>query len=92
MTFDPAWLANPAYVATVILIGMRHYSAALIASSMAVLLAATSFFAKQWWFHEGYGTPITALGSGFYIWLAGLVGAWLSAFVAWRTGNGKKLL
>lgn len=92
LTFDPGWLANLAYFATLVFMGMRFYSAALIASSFAVLLGMTSFLAKEWWFHEGYPTPIAALGTGFYVWLIGFVLACLSAFLAWRTGTGKALI
>lgn len=87
LTGDPAWYANPAYVVTIVLMGMRRFGAALVAAAFAVLVGGSSFLAKAWWFNEGSGTPIAALGTGFYVWLLALALAALAALYAWKVNK-----
>lgn len=89
LTGDPAWYANPAYVVTIVLMGMRRFGASLVAAAFAVLVGGSSFLAKAWWFNEGSGTPIAALGTGFYVWLLALALAALAALYAWKVNKPK---
>ena len=89
LTWDPAWYANPAYVTTIVLIAMRRFGAALVAGAFAVLVGISSFFAQAWWFNEGSGTPITALGTGFYVWLLALALAAHGALFAWKVNKSQ---
>ena len=89
MTGEPAWYANPAYVTAIALMGMRRFGAALVAGAFAVLVGGSSFLAKAWWFNEGSGTPIAALGTGFYVWLLALALAALGALNAWKVNKTK---
>ena len=57
--------------------------------TFAVLVGISSFFAQAWWFNEGSGTPITALGTGFYVWLLALALAALGALFAWKVNKAQ---
>ena len=80
-----AWYANPAYFLALLLLLLERPKAARIAATLAVVLGLTSFVAREWWFHEGFGTPITGFGSGLYVWLAALVLLALASFSRART-------
>ena len=68
--FQVAWFANPAY-AFALFWYLRHQRPnTAFLSGLALLLGATSLGAKEWWFNEGGGTPITGLGSGFMAWMS----------------------
>ena len=69
LTLDIAWFANPAFVFASYAFLQRNFGRARIFAGGSLLLGALSFFAKEWWFNEGSGTPITGLGAAFYIWL-----------------------
>lgn len=64
-----AWFANPAYAFAVIFYAKNKREHAVALCGGALLLGLTSFLAKEWWFNEGSGTPILALGLGFQVWL-----------------------
>lgn len=72
LALNPAWLANPAFFVSLVLLLIRKYRSASIFSFCAVLLGLASFFAKDWYFDESSGTPITGLGTAFYVWMASL--------------------
>lgn len=65
----PSWVANPVYFYAVFSYVMGARKRAVISAVIAVLFGLTAFLAEAWWFHEGYGTPIAALGEGFYVWM-----------------------
>jgi len=79
---SPAWGANPLYLFALYAQLTGKYKLALELSSVSLLLGSCSFFAKAWWFDEGSATPITKLGTGFYIWILSffilLIGSMLS--------------
>jgi hypothetical protein len=81
MGMSPAWLANVAFYAAGIACIARKDMFARWASGATLLLGLSSFAAKEWWFNEGSGTPIRALGSGFYLWMASFVLLLLASFI-----------
>ncbi|NOU49120.1 hypothetical protein HG263_00955 [Pseudoalteromonas sp. JBTF-M23] len=73
VTLDPAWFANPLFIIALVHCYLKGYKRAAIYSGGALVLALSSFKAKQWFFNEGGGTPITGLGVGFYIWIVAII-------------------
>lgn len=72
MTFHPAWLANPCWIAGVVLLLLKRRLAAVIFAALAVVLALSSFTllgAKLW----NGDQAVSALSFGFYVWLAALL-------------------
>ena len=83
LTFDFAWYANPIYIVALVFFLKDKFKESSRLALVAIGLGMLSFFATQWWFHEGYGTPIESLGLAFYVWLTsfaalGLSSIWLS--------------
>jgi hypothetical protein len=70
VTMNLAWLANPMYVAALVSIATKRNVAAGICSAVSLCLGLMSFSAKEWWFDESGGVPITGLGIAFYLWMA----------------------
>ena len=67
-----AWYAN-----VFLVFAARYYfkgypGRAVVFGVAAILLAATSPFAKEWWFSEAAGTRIVGLGLGYKFWLASI--------------------
>lgn len=69
LTFDFAWFANPAYLLSVLFYRNGSYVASLAACCVALGLGLLAPATKEWWFHEGAPTQITALGTAYYVWL-----------------------
>jgi hypothetical protein len=67
-----AWYANPLFLLAAWLILRDRVNPARICAFLSLALGLTSFFAKEWWFNEGSGTPIQSLDLGFYVWLLSL--------------------
>jgi len=84
---QPAWLANPVFFIALILFKRRKYHRAKTLSAMALVIGLSSFFCREWYFNEAFGTPITSLGIGFYLWclsftvLAAGIGFWINPAV-----------
>lgn len=72
MTFHPAWLANPCWIAGVVLLLLKRRLAAVIFAALAVLLALSSytFIGAELW---NGGQAVSSLSFGFYIWLTALL-------------------
>lgn len=70
VTFDFAWYANPVYAFALWRFNAMHYAHTRFACIIALALGMLSFFAKEWWFNEGSGTPIVGLGIAFYFWMS----------------------
>ncbi|HIH2750744.1 hypothetical protein L3V59_28930 [Burkholderia aenigmatica] len=66
---NPAWLANPLYIASMIQLARRRYARASQFSGAAFVCALCSLFTTEWYFNEAYATPISSLGMAFYVWL-----------------------
>ncbi len=70
---QPAWLANPVFFHALILFWRREYYRARNRCVVAILLALTSYFCREWYFNEAYGTPVVGLGAGFYVWVLSFI-------------------
>jgi hypothetical protein len=81
MGMSPAWLANLTFYAAGIACITGKDVFARWAGGLTLLLGLSSFAAKEWWFSEGSGTPIRALGSGFYLWMASFVALLVACFI-----------
>jgi hypothetical protein len=68
-----AWFANFLFLSGIAGFRDKEYLLAAITGTLAIPLALTSFYAKEWWFNEGFGTPISGLGPGFYLWILGML-------------------
>ena len=80
LTLDFAWFANPIYLIGLMYLKKEEYVAARYCSAGALVLGASSFSAKEWWFNEGSGTPIMGLGSAFYIWMLSFLLLFIGSF------------
>lgn len=79
-----AWFANPAYAyALSQMLRMRYTRAGWVALGGAII-SLQSWTAHSWWFNEGSGTPIEALGSAYYVWTLSLVIPVFAAYLAHR--------
>lgn len=67
---NPAWFANPLFAVGFLLSALRQHLPATVIGVVAFGLGLFSFMADEWWFNEGSGTPITAFGPAFYLWMA----------------------
>lgn len=84
LTANVAWFANLAYVyALSQMLLMRHARAGWVALGGAIV-SLQSWTAEAWWFNEGSGTPIEALGSAYYVWTISLIILVSAAFLARR--------
>ena len=86
---NPAWCANPVFIIASFLFLFKKHGFALLGGSVAFALGLFSFFASEYYFNEANSTPITGLGSAFYVWMLGFavfVGGSLLSFVI---GNSK---
>lgn len=79
-SLDFAWLTNPLYIASLIMAQKLKYKKAMYLALLSVPFTLLSLLAKEWWFNEAIGTPITKLGDAYYIWLSSLI-IWLLALV-----------
>lgn len=70
LTFDFAWFANPVYFLSLLFYGSRYYVVSLAGSGISIGLGLLTLVTKEWWFHEGAPSKITALGTAYYVWLA----------------------
>ena len=76
-----AWYANPLLIVALITGWLRSYRLALVALSVGLLLALSSFSAE--WAAEsgGRNVPAFRFAAGFYVWIGAYVvaavGAWL---------------
>ncbi|MBD1584732.1 hypothetical protein [Pseudoalteromonas sp. S16_S37] len=73
VTLDLAWFANPLFIIAFVHCYLERYKRAAIYSGVSLVLALSSFTAKQWFFNEGGGTPITGLGIGYYVWIIAII-------------------
>jgi hypothetical protein len=76
-----SWLANPAFIIGVVMFLLKNSQYSKIASGAALGLGFTSYLAKEWWFTEANGTPITGFGSGYYVWLLSFALLMLACFI-----------
>lgn len=65
-----AWLANLNFIYGVVEYVRGDRRDALISSGVALAFGCFSFATKNWYFNEGYPTPISSLGPGFYMWMS----------------------
>jgi hypothetical protein len=74
-----SWYANPFFLLGLVLflVGEFRWSHWIALAGLAIALP--SFLIREWWFHEGFPTPIRAFGVGFYV--------WFSSFVLLATGT-----
>ena len=68
---QPAWLANPACVAPLIILWFRSHKWGVLFGGTSMLLAASSVFTKTIPAPLG-DYPITGYGPGFYLWLSAI--------------------
>ncbi|MEM0914194.1 MAG: hypothetical protein AAGK09_06235 [Planctomycetota bacterium] len=89
VAMHPAWLANPLWLAGLIVLLCKRYLAAAILATLGLLLALSSFSlvgGKMW---TG-DLSITALSAGYYVWLASQVILAGGAFALWRSASAAK--
>ncbi|MBN1238478.1 MAG: hypothetical protein JXB36_08240 [Gammaproteobacteria bacterium] len=77
-----AWYANPLFAVAVVAAVANRPRAALVASGFSILLALTTFVAEDVLHRSMERVPELTLLVGFYVWVAALLAAFLSA---WRT-------
>ncbi|MEM9253229.1 MAG: hypothetical protein AAGB29_12850 [Planctomycetota bacterium] len=86
VALHPAWLANPLWLAGLIVLLCKRYLVAAILATLGVLLALSSFSlvgAKMW---TG-DLSITTLSAGYYVWLVSHLILAGGAFALWRTAR-----
>ena len=77
-----AWFANAGYAYALSQMLCMRYRCARWAIIVAIVLSTQSWMADSWWFDEGRGTPITSLGSGYYVWTLSLIALLLASHIA----------
>lgn len=77
-----AWLANPMLAIALMLAALRIERAATLVSGTAAIVAATSFVAHATAVSAGAAVPEFAFGVGFYLWLAVMLGLFLTCLTA----------
>jgi hypothetical protein len=82
MTGNFAWMANPVFLLCLILLWKREIGLARLFTACAIALGLHSYAATEWWFNEGFGTPILGLGTALYIWMSSLVVLLLASLAA----------
>lgn len=65
---NPAWLANPLFVAAAVQLARNRYARASLFSAVALACALCSLFTTKWYFNEADATPIASFGIAFYVW------------------------
>ncbi len=73
ITGDIPWFANPVYFLALVLMLLGCYKSSQLLCALALGLGVRSVYVEQWFFNEAGGTPITALGLAFYLWVASFV-------------------
>lgn len=84
LALNVAWVANPLYGCALIHAIATSYQRARWRCALALLLSGQSWFAQKWWYHEGWGTPIESLGSGYYLWTLSMLVLLLAAHLGVR--------
>jgi hypothetical protein len=82
-----AWFANPVYLYAILAYKTSATTFSKFASTTALVLGLTSFHAKEWWFNEGSGTPITSLGLGYYVWMLSFCVLLAGSFITTATNH-----
>ncbi len=67
------WFANVAWAISIFQKMKGRSKPAFFWSLGAAVLSLEGFAVTEWWFHEGFGTPVRSLGPGFYLWFAAIV-------------------
>jgi hypothetical protein len=68
-----AWLANPFFLVSIILLSLNRSRVALATSTVSVILAATTFLIQKAPFNEaGHMANVVGYGPGFYLWIASM--------------------
>ena len=70
LTGDVPWLANPLYFVALVLVLLGCYKSSQLLCVLALALGMRSLSVEKWYFNEAEGTPVTALGLAFYLWMA----------------------
>jgi hypothetical protein len=81
VTGDIPWLANPLYFLELLLVALGLNKLALLLCAVVIGLGARSVLVEQWYFNEAQGTPVTGLGTAFYLWMSSFVLLLLGAMV-----------
>jgi hypothetical protein len=77
-----AWYANPSFLISTVLFGMRRWRAAALVSALAWLLALTSLAARPLATAIGTTLPSFDFKVGFYLWLIVIGGFFLACLRA----------
>ena len=89
MTLDFPWFANILYVSSLLSIRRRKFTKAYWLCVLCIPTALLSYVADKWYFHEGWGTPITGLGMAFYVWISSFI---VLSIELWGSQSRKKNL
>lgn len=89
VALHPAWLANPLWLAGLILLLCKRYLVTSIVASLGVLLALSSFSLM------GAGTwnddfVVDGMSPGYYVWLTSQLLLAAGSFAQWRTASAGK--
>lgn len=79
LNFDFAWYANPIYIVALVFFLRDKFRESCHLALAAIGLGMLSFFAKEWWLHDGDIIPIESLGLAFYVWLTSFTALFLSS-------------
>ncbi|WP_338642127.1 hypothetical protein [Burkholderia pyrrocinia] len=68
LMLNPAWLANPLYVVSIVQFARNRYARASLFSAAALACALCSLLTSKWYFNEAEATPLSSFGIAFYAW------------------------
>lgn len=83
-----AWYANPLFVAGVVAVAARYYGLAGVVSGLGVVLALTSFAAREIAAGAGFPLPALLLRAGFFVWLGALCALMVLSWLFWGQKTG----
>jgi len=67
--YNFSWLANFFLVAAFVNFRNKKYTRATVKSIAGFGLGLLSLRTKEWWFNEGFSTPVIGFGIGYYLWM-----------------------
>ena len=87
-----AWFANPLFLVSIVLLSLNRLRMALAASTVSVILAATTFQIQKVPYNEaGNMAKVIGYGLGFYLWIASLSVILLTSVLSTTVGKGTRV-
>ena len=81
------WFANPLYFMALYFAWQGRRPAGLVCSGLALGFGLLSLRVHEWWFNEGWSTPVQSLGPAFDFWMAGFLLLFVLLFFSRKPEN-----